>query len=517
MARKVLFIVGLLGILLSAAAAQSDLASHINAIVGRPEFKHASFGIEVYSLKQQKVLYGLNQEKLFVPGSVTKLVTEGTVLQLLGADFRFHTFIYRTGPITDGVLRGDLVLLASGDPNLSNRVRGDKLLFENEDHAYGQTIDAKLVPGDPLQVIRELAAQVASHGVKKIEGRVLVDVSLFPEGTKEGGSGVIISPIAINDNVIDVVVTPGKAVGDATNAQPNVKTRYANFINEVKTAAAGSENSVDFEPKQDDDGNFTVAVTGTMALGSQPHVYPFIVPRPSRFAETVLSEALQQAGVEVARPASGIVDWKKMTPFYRPENQVAEHVSTPLKEDVKVTLKVSQNLHASMMPYLLGALLSKNAPDVLDAGFRQEKSFLEHAKLDVGAAAQSDGAGGGAYFSPEFIVQFLRYMSEQKDFQIFRDSLPILGRDGSLWNIQRDSPAAGKFYAKTGTFVTGDLLNQQYFLNGKGLAGYLDVPSGDRFVLAIFLNNAHAGDSMKSVLKIGDVLGEIASVTYTSQ
>jgi D-alanyl-D-alanine carboxypeptidase len=137
--------------------------------------------------------------------------------------------------------------------------------------------------------------------------------------------------------------------------------------------------------------------------------------------------------------------------------------------------------------------------------------------LDVSAAAQSDGAGSGAYFSPDFIVQFLRHMSEQKDFQVFQDSLPILGRDGSLWNIQRDSPAAGKFYAKTGTNVTGDLLNQQYILNGKGLAGYLDVPSGDRLIMAIFLNNAHAGDSMKSVLKIGDALGEIVSAVYSAK
>src|SRR4051812_46068342 len=102
---------------LSSGSAQSDLASRINAIVGRAEYKHASFGVEVYSLEQKKVLYGLNQEKLFVPGSVTKIVTEGTVLQLLGADYRFHTRIYRTGPIRGGVLQGDLVLVASGDPN----------------------------------------------------------------------------------------------------------------------------------------------------------------------------------------------------------------------------------------------------------------------------------------------------------------------------------------------------------------------------------------------------------------
>ena len=75
------------------------------------------------------------------------------------------------------------------------------------------------VGGDPLQVLRSLARQVAAAGVKRVAGRVLVDATLFPEGTKEGGSGVVISPIAVNDNVIDVVVTPGTEPGKPASLQ----------------------------------------------------------------------------------------------------------------------------------------------------------------------------------------------------------------------------------------------------------------------------------------------------------
>ena len=46
--------------------------------------------------------------------------------------------------------------------------------------------------------------------------------------------------------------------------------------------------------------------------------------------------------------------------FYTRGNQVAEHVSPPFTEEAKVTLKVSQNLHASMTPYILGAVLGKS-------------------------------------------------------------------------------------------------------------------------------------------------------------
>jgi D-alanyl-D-alanine carboxypeptidase/D-alanyl-D-alanine-endopeptidase (penicillin-binding protein 4) len=128
--------------------------------------------------------------------------------------------VYRTSPLSKtGVLSGGLVLVASGDPNLSNRIQHDTLAYENEDHAYGQVLEARLVPGDPLVVIRNLAKQVASKGVKTIEGRVLVDVSLFPEGTREGGSGVVISPMALNDNVIDVIVKPGSTAGTPASLQ----------------------------------------------------------------------------------------------------------------------------------------------------------------------------------------------------------------------------------------------------------------------------------------------------------
>src|SRR6267142_744552 len=127
---KRLFVTPLvLALLLASGAGRSvgqqsaALAGRIQTIMDRPEFRHAIFGIEFYSLDTDKPIYTLNAEKLFTPASTTKLLTEGTALELLGADFRFHTRVYRTGPIhANGTLDGDLVLVASGDPNLSGRI-----------------------------------------------------------------------------------------------------------------------------------------------------------------------------------------------------------------------------------------------------------------------------------------------------------------------------------------------------------------------------------------------------------
>src|ERR1700693_5903922 len=137
-----------------ATTAQKDsaLAAQVREITGRPEYKHSTFGVEVYSLDDDKVVYAVHPQQLFTPGSTTKLLTEGTALELLGADYRFHTRIYRTSAVApDGTLKGDLIFVASGDPNLSGRIQADgTLAFENQDHSYDGSPDTREVPGDPL-------------------------------------------------------------------------------------------------------------------------------------------------------------------------------------------------------------------------------------------------------------------------------------------------------------------------------------------------------------------------------
>src|SRR2546430_9664078 len=178
--KRLLFTTLLLLAIASASIAQSTtLAQRVQSIMDRPEFRHAIFGIEFYSLDAGKVIYGINADKLFTPGSTTKLLTEGTALSLLGADYRFHTRVYRTGRIDEeGGLDGDLILVASGDPNLSGRIQADgTLAFENEDHSYDGDPNTRAVPGDPLLVIRRLAQQVADKGIKKIRGNVIIDAT----------------------------------------------------------------------------------------------------------------------------------------------------------------------------------------------------------------------------------------------------------------------------------------------------------------------------------------------------
>lgn len=507
-----------------ASGQDASLESKISQITSRPEFKHSSFGVEVYSLDQNKVVYTLNAQQFFTPASTTKLFTEGTALELLGADYRFHTRVYRTGPVSaDGTLNGDLILVASGDPNLSGRIQPDgTLAFENEDHSYDGSPDTKAVPGDPLLVIRQLAEQVASHGIKRINGRVLVDATLFPEGTQELGTAVVISPICVNDNIIDLTVSPGDAQGAPAKLTVSPTTSYATFVNQITTGPAGSKPNLDSSADViNADGSHKQTLTGTFPLGGPSILYKYAVPQPSRFAQVAFIEALRANGLAVDLPAPNTqVDFKTLSSVYTQQNVVAEHVSPPMSEEVKVTLKVSQNLHASMTPYILGAVLGHATQDIDQAGFNVEHDFLAKAGLDVNSASQADGAGGAqsAFFTPDFVAHYLAFMSRQKDFPLFEKALPILGRDGTLWNIEVNSPAAGHVMAKTGTDGAYDALNKNLMLTGKGLAGYMVTPDGRHLAFAIYANHVplSADDPDAPQKIVGEALGQIASAIYST-
>ncbi len=498
---------GLLGLTPPRAGLTPSLRSALQAIVNR--YPHAQFGIAIYDLDARKMVYAYNAQRFFVPASTTKLLTEGTTLAVLGPDYRFTTNVYRTGPIdASGSLQGDVILLASGDPNLSGRIQSDGTLsFENEDHSYDGSPDTKAVPGNPLAVIDDLAAQIAARGVKNISGRVIVDDSLFAGGYPEAGTGVVVSPIVVNDNIVDVTVTPGKKPGEPVSIAVSPQTPYVTFVNNATTGAAHSDRAIAVPDGQADAAGLrTVTLTGSLPAGSPSILYAYDVPSPRRFAEVALTAALKARGVPVEQNAS--VANTTPAAAETAANVIATHTSPALSQDIKVTLKVSDNLHASIMPYLW------SPKHTLRAGFDLERAFLRRAGLDTDQIVQNDGLGGFAFIQPQFMVHYLAYLRTQPFFAILYSALPILGVDGTLFNIANNSPARGNVHAKTGTWGGGDALNQRAFISGRGLAGYMTTASGRHVAFCFYLNNLAVPHGQDSSRVTGQINGALATATY---
>ncbi len=497
-------------------APAAALALAIAAPERTPRLNHSVLAAEVYDLDARRVLFARNASVLMDAASTTKLLTEGTTLALLGPQFRFTTPVYRTGAVDGaGVLHGDLVIVAAADPNLSQRIQPDgSLSFENEDHAYDGSAATKAVPGDPLAVLRELAAGVAKAGIKRVDGRVIVDTSLFPDQGSESGTGVTISSIVVNDNLVDVTVTPGRSPGDAVTLSVSPQTPYVTFVDKATTGAPNSDATIDMSTDVTDaGGRHTVTVTGSQPAGPSV-LYAYRVPNPRRFAEDAFVLALRDAGVTVTTADSDGDTGSPATSAYVPANLVTQHVSLPLAEDVRITLKVSDNLHAALMPYVWAAYVAHARGDYARAGLALEGKLLTGAGLDLQGASQSDGFGSGIY-SADFMVHYLAWARMQSWYPYLLRGLPIMGVDGTLAGIQTHSSARGKVFAKTGTDGSDDYLTGGGVVE-KALAGYITTKQGRHVAFAFFISAMKGPHDEETGEIAGQILGAMAGATYQS-
>jgi D-alanyl-D-alanine carboxypeptidase len=151
----------------------------------------------------------------------------------------------------------------------------------------------------------------------------------FPDGGREGGTNVVISSIVVNDNVIDLIATPGAKAGDPVFLAVSPKTTYATFVNHLTTSVAGAKPEIqDPVTVTNPDGSVTVTLAGSLPAASHPFTAPYAVPSPTNFAQTVLSESLVSAGIQIKAPRNAATpDFKTLSHFYVPDYQVAEHVS----------------------------------------------------------------------------------------------------------------------------------------------------------------------------------------------
>jgi D-alanyl-D-alanine carboxypeptidase/D-alanyl-D-alanine-endopeptidase (penicillin-binding protein 4) len=497
----------------SLARAAGDLDARIQEIIGRPEYKHGRWGLLVVDADDGKPIYQRNADELFSPASVTKLFTCAAALATFGPDHRFRTPVYRRGELVEGVLKGDLILVAKGDPTLGGRSDANgHLVFKNIDHTYASftSTQAELTGTDPLAGLRALARQVRDSGIRAVEGDVLIDDRLFAPSFGSGSGPKIVTPIMINDNLLDVIVTPGKAAGDQATSRTSPPNNFIQVDVNVETVAKDEKAKITVELV----GLDRYALRGRIPVDSRPLVRICPVTNPELFARGLFIETLRREGVSVkASPLRRSTAALPDKDGYAGLPTVARYESPPLSELLKVTLKVSHNLYASSLPLLLAA---KHGQSTLAEGMALEGRVLTDLGVDVKSLALESGAGGGACdrVTPRAAVQLLRIMARRDDFPVYRDALPILGVDGTLADVVgKDSPARGKVRAKTGTYFDRDLINDRTFLRSKSLSGVMTTRSGRKLVFALFVNDVLLPPGVDTVRE-GKALGKLCEVLY---
>ena len=476
----------------------------VDSVVNAREYAGAHWGMLIVDLATGRPVFERNPDQMFGPASVTKLFTVAAALADLGGDYRFKTPVVRRGEIKDGILNGDLILVAKGDLSLGGRTGPDgSLLFEDGDHSYG---NGNLVPCDPLAGLVHLAREVHSSGIRGLTGDVLIDDRLFEAAVSTGSGPARVSPIVVNDNLIDVVVVAGTKVGEPAKVRFIPETAFASSDVRVETTAEGS-GAASIQVRSVGPRRFTVR--GKIPLNHKPVTDTYEVDEPAAFARALFIETLRSRGVNVAA-ASPLGDNLAARLPTQPETAalptVAEYTSPPLREYLRVILKVSQNLHASTLPLIVAA---HHGATSLDRGLRLEAEILAKLGVDVQTISLGGGAGGSRsdLATPRATVALLRAMAARPDFAAFDGALPVLGRDGTLAKaVPPESPARGHAHAKTGSFWVDNPLTGQHVLTSKALAGYLDTASGRKLAFAFFVNDVPSQ-------AIAPTVGEASSLT----
>jgi D-alanyl-D-alanine carboxypeptidase len=496
----------------------SEPPKEILAIMQGPQYSEATWALRVVDVKSGEVIYDLDSQQRLLTGSVRKLYSVGVTLNKLGVDDRFKTPVFRQGKVdASGTLGGDLILVAKGDLTMGGRDNGnDTIAITDYDHCDANNLgSAILTKPNPLGGLDKLAVQVAASGITKVSGDVIVDDRLFTP-FRVPNQQLLISPIVINDNRIDVTILPTKP-GERAQAEWRPHTAAFAVTSEVMTVAAGEQTDVTLTQPNPHEG----VVSGQIAVGYTPPLPgvktlvqtfriddPNAAQDPAAFARTAFIEALRRAGVTVTAELVATNPAGLLPPVdsYSADAKVAELVSAPYEQYSKLILKVSHNLGANLSLMLFGVANGVNT--VQNALAVERSTLIDNYGLNGdGFSFPTNGSGSpDSSASAATTVKLLMDMHDRPTFPAYFQSLPILGVDGSLAEIGTDSPARGKVFAKTGTFLDDGKIK------GQVMAGYIDALSGRRLAYALFVNDAGPITNISDVIKVIEDEGEISTI-----
>jgi serine-type D-Ala-D-Ala carboxypeptidase/endopeptidase (penicillin-binding protein 4) len=499
----------------------TELAQKIAALLGEPPVARDHWGIVVTAMDGSPI-YSLNEGQLFQPASNTKLFTTAAALALLGPGRTFETKIVAKG-VMEGTsaLKGNLVLVGGGDANLSGRE------IPYVPPAMRPKVEkgaAPLPEINPLRYLEAMADQVAATGLKVVNGDVVGDDTLFPwEPYPQDwsiddavwGYGAPVSALTINDNQIKVTVSPGASAGSPANVVVDpVLPAYYTLDVSVTTGEKKSGSQVQMDRAL---GSKVLRVYGSIAVDAQPDEEEVAIHDPAEYAAMALKGMLEARGIVVTGVArakhqvdsnpigflsetsdvkqeqefiqgrgGGFACLQAPPPVAGEERKVlASHQSPALIDDLTVTNKVSQNLHAELLLHHLGRKMFCDNGSTA-AGAKMRSAFLENAGIDKDEFVFFDGSGlsGHDLVTPRATARLLQYASTQSWFAQWKTSLPVGGEDGSLQTRFGKAPLKDHVFAKTGTLG-----------EARALSGYLECASGRTVIFSIMVGNHLPGTS----------------------
>lgn len=456
------------------APSSPPLADQIEELLGRWQANQAFWGISIYDIEEETVLYSRNPERSFLPASNQKLLTSAAALTFLGSTHRYETALRFDGTTDGDVLKGDLILDGSGDPTFGS---------------------VEMSGPDPL---RDWAEQLADMGVNRIDGRLIGDDNAFddqpyPQGwnvnyiTRQKGRhmGTSAGGLSYRDNVV-----PLKVRATRPGSSPSVRVEPEGVVDLDNQAVTSSRWRGNTLQVQRTFATNDLVLTGSVARSYQGTI-TVPVSDPTAFTLRSFEHHLQEVGIETDLE---LVDIDDLDEEPGEGSTLFVDFSQPLAEIVNEINKESNNFYAEQVLRTFGWGGSTRG------AANRMQSFFREADIDTREFQVSDGSGLSRknMVTPRAMRKLLTHMDQHSESEAFLASLPRGGENNTTLEYRLSRTPV---WAKTGSL--------QYV---RALSGYVRRPDDSRVAFVVFANN-YTGPSYQISRTIDDIVELLTSRT----
>lgn len=443
-----------------------NLEKAFNNLLADEQAKHSLTSLCVLDANTGKVLFAKNEQVGLATASTLKTITAASAFSILGKDFQFQTTLGYSGNITaDGTLKGNIIIIGSGDPTLGS------WRYQNKENA----------------VLSQWVAAIKAAGIKKIDGAIIGDDRIFgTQTTPEGwvwqdignyyGAGT--SGLAWRENQFDIHLRPGSSTSaDVTLVKTVPITPYIQIKNELKTGASGTgDRSYAFLPPYSN----LAYLRGSWGIGISKSSISVALPDPAFDCAFRLQDTLKRLGVETNQQptTTRLMELSKIS-IPTISQKISTITSPSLSEITYWFLKKSVNLYGETL--LKTIALKSGKPATTAKGVETEINFWANKGIDKSALNIIDGSGlsPGNKITTSAMADILFQIQKEAWFPDFEKALPNYN----------------------GMKIKSGTINDV-----SAFAGYHTNTAGDKFVIVININNYSGSGINKKLFKVLDEL-----------
>lgn len=431
-----------------------------------PQTKYASTSLCILDANTGTPLFMHNEQVGLATASTLKVITAATAFSILGKDFRFQTTLAYTGNITaEGTLKGNLVIIGSGDPTLGSE------RYQNKEAA----------------VLTGWTEAIKKAGIKKIEGAVIGDDQIFgtqitPVGWtwQDMGNyfGAGASGLSWRDNQFDIYLSAGpRQNADAKMTKTAPEMSYLNIMNELKTGApASGDQAYVFLPPY----GSTAYLRGTWGLGIAKNSISAALPDPAYDCAYRLQDTLKRLGILATQPATTSRIMALSMQVVPAITQKISTITSPSLSEISYWfLKKSVNLYGEALLKTLALKSGKEGST--ENGTSTVINFWAAKGIDKNALNIIDGSG----LSP----------ANRVTTKAMADILFQAQKENWYTDYYKGFPDYNGMKIKSGTIN-----------NVSAFAGYHTNAAGNKYIIVINVNNYSGSGINKKLFTVLDAL-----------